>query len=47
MSSTTVALTIEYWKVELEEKTGVPADRIKLKVKPKGLWKGILKDDFI
>jgi len=33
-------------KFELEEKTGVPADRMKLMPKSKGLWKGVLKDDF-
>lgn len=33
-------------KVQLEEKTGVPVDRMKLMPKTKGLWKGILKDDF-
>ena len=32
-------------KAELSEKTGVPADRMKLMAKSKGLWKGILKDD--
>lgn len=32
-------------KNELEEKTGVPADRMKLMAKSKGLWKGVLKDD--
>jgi len=32
-------------KTELEEKTGVPADRMKLMAKSKGLWKGVLKDD--
>lgn len=34
------------YKVTLEEKTGVPRDRMKLMPKSKGLWKGILKDDF-
>jgi ubiquitin carboxyl-terminal hydrolase 14 len=33
-------------KAELEEKTGVPADRMKIMPKSKGLWKGLLKDDF-
>jgi len=33
-------------KTELEEKTGVPVDRMKLMPKSKGLWKGVLKDDF-
>ena len=33
-------------KTELEEKTHVPADRMKLMAKSKGLWKGVLKDDF-
>jgi len=33
-------------KTELEEKTRVPADRMKLMAKSKGLWKGVLKDDF-
>jgi len=33
-------------KAELEEKTGVPAERMKLMAKSKGLWKGVLKDDF-
>lgn len=32
-------------KNELEEKTGVPSDRMKLMAKSKGLWKGVLKDD--
>jgi len=32
-------------KNELEEKTGVPFDRMKLMAKSKGLWKGVLKDD--
>jgi len=32
-------------KTELEEKTGVPSDRMKLMSKTKGLWKGVLKDD--
>lgn len=33
-------------KTMLEEKTSVPRDRMKLMPKSKGLWKGILKDDF-
>lgn len=33
-------------RTELEEKTGVPADRMKIMPKSKGLWKGLLKDDF-
>lgn len=33
-------------KTELEEKTGVPFDRMKLMPKSKGLWKGVLKDEF-
>jgi hypothetical protein len=33
-------------KTELEEKTGVPSDRMKLMAKSKGLWKGVLKDDL-
>uniref|UniRef100_A0A7R9ZQX1 Ubiquitin carboxyl-terminal hydrolase n=1 Tax=Craspedostauros australis TaxID=1486917 RepID=A0A7R9ZQX1_9STRA len=33
-------------KTELEEKTSVPHDRMKLMPKSKGLWKGVLKDDF-
>mmetsp|Transcript_19421 Transcript_19421/g.28118 ORF Transcript_19421/g.28118 Transcript_19421/m.28118 type:complete len:576 (+) Transcript_19421:64-1791(+) len=33
-------------KVELEERTGVPVERMKLMSKSKGLWKGVLKDDF-
>lgn len=33
-------------KADLEEKTGVPADRMKLMPKSKGLWKGVLKDNF-
>jgi ubiquitin carboxyl-terminal hydrolase 14 len=32
-------------KSELEQATGVPADRMKLMAKSKGLWKGVLKDD--
>jgi len=32
-------------KSELEDKTGVPKDRMKIMAKSKGLWKGILKDD--
>eukprot|EP00555_Chaetoceros_dichaeta_P004829 CAMPEP_0198257650 /NCGR_PEP_ID=MMETSP1447-20131203/7255_1 /TAXON_ID=420782 /ORGANISM="Chaetoceros dichaeta, Strain CCMP1751" /LENGTH=609 /DNA_ID=CAMNT_0043944595 /DNA_START=144 /DNA_END=1973 /DNA_ORIENTATION=- len=33
-------------KSELEDKTGVPQERMKLMPKSKGLWKGLLKDDF-
>lgn len=33
-------------KAILEEKTNVPRDRMKLMPKSKGLWKGILKDEF-
>lgn len=33
-------------KAELEEMTGVPSDRMKLMPKSKGLWKGVVKDDF-
>mmetsp|Transcript_22732 Transcript_22732/g.21864 ORF Transcript_22732/g.21864 Transcript_22732/m.21864 type:complete len:569 (-) Transcript_22732:75-1781(-) len=33
-------------KAELEEMTGVPTDRMKLMPKSKGLWKGVVKDDF-
>lgn len=33
-------------KAELSEKTNVPEDRMKLMAKSKGLWKGVLKDDF-
>jgi len=33
-------------KTELEERTGIPYDRMKLMPKSKGLWKGVLKDDF-
>ncbi len=32
-------------KRELEERTGVPAERQKVMAKTKGLWKGVLKDD--
>ena len=32
-------------KAELQEKTHVPLDRMKIMAKSKGLWKGILKDD--
>lgn len=38
------AAGVKHWKQELEERTGVPADRVKLMAK--GLWKGVLKDDF-
>ncbi len=33
-------------KSTLQSKTNVPVDRMKLMPKSKGLWKGILKDDF-
>lgn len=33
-------------KAQLEQLTNVPSDRMKLMPKSKGLWKGILKDDF-
>lgn len=32
-------------KAELQERTDVPADRMKVMAKSKGLWKGVLKDD--
>jgi len=41
-----VAGGVKGLKTELEEKTRVPADRMKLMAKSKGLWKGVLKDDF-
>lgn len=41
-----VAGGVKGLKTELEEKTHVPADRMKLMAKSKGLWKGVLKDDF-
>jgi len=41
-----VAGGVKGLKSELEEKTRVPADRMKLMAKSKGLWKGVLKDDF-
>jgi len=31
-------------QVELEERTGVPRDRMKILAKSKGLWKGVLKE---
>lgn len=40
-----VAGGVKGLKTELEEKTRVPADRMKLMAKSKGLWKGVLKDD--
>ena len=40
-----VAGGVKGLKIELEEKTRVPADRMKLMAKSKGLWKGVLKDD--
>eukprot|EP00581_Thalassiosira_minuscula_P016822 CAMPEP_0183731478 /NCGR_PEP_ID=MMETSP0737-20130205/35514_1 /TAXON_ID=385413 /ORGANISM="Thalassiosira miniscula, Strain CCMP1093" /LENGTH=572 /DNA_ID=CAMNT_0025964213 /DNA_START=52 /DNA_END=1770 /DNA_ORIENTATION=- len=33
-------------KSELQARTGVPAERMKIMPKSKGLWKGVLKDDF-
>jgi len=33
-------------KSELQGLTGVPADRMKIMPKSKGLWKGVLKDEF-
>mmetsp|Transcript_124757 Transcript_124757/g.186358 ORF Transcript_124757/g.186358 Transcript_124757/m.186358 type:complete len:564 (+) Transcript_124757:53-1744(+) len=41
-----VAGGVKGLKTELEEKTRVPSDRMKLMAKSKGLWKGVLKDDF-
>lgn len=41
-----VAGGVKGLKTELEEKTRVPADRMKIMAKSKGLWKGVLKDDF-
>jgi len=41
-----VAGGVKGLKSELEEKTRLPADRMKLMAKCKGLWKGVLKDDF-
>jgi len=41
-----VASGVKGLKSELEEKTGVPTDRMKIMPKSKGLWKGVLKDDF-
>mmetsp|Transcript_15680 Transcript_15680/g.33400 ORF Transcript_15680/g.33400 Transcript_15680/m.33400 type:complete len:595 (-) Transcript_15680:222-2006(-) len=32
-------------KKELQDRTGVPMDRMKIMPKSKGLWKGVLKDD--
>lgn len=40
------AAGVKNWKQEIQDQTGVPADRIKLMSKSKGLWKGVLKDDF-
>lgn len=37
--------TVKALKQIVQEKTGVPIDRIKLMAKSKGLWKGLLKDD--
>jgi len=33
-------------KSELQSRTGVPKERMKIMPKSKGLWKGMLKDDF-
>lgn len=41
-----VAGGVKGLKAELEEKTCVPAERMKLMAKSKGLWKGVLKNDF-
>ena len=38
-----VAGGVKGLKTELEEKTRVPSDRMKLMAKSKGLWKGVLK----
>ncbi|KAL3943013.1 MAG: hypothetical protein SGBAC_002872 [Bacillariaceae sp.] len=46
VSNFVVAGGVKGLKSELEEKTRVPADRMKLMAKSKGLWKGVLKDDF-
>jgi len=40
------SISVSQLKSILSEKTGVPADRMKLMPKSKGLWKGLLKDDF-
>ncbi|GAX13571.1 ubiquitin carboxyl-terminal hydrolase 14 [Fistulifera solaris] len=40
------AAGVKHWKQELQDLTGVPAERVKLMAKTKGLWKGVLKDDF-
>jgi ubiquitin carboxyl-terminal hydrolase 14 len=37
---------VKVLKAQLEQLTNVPVDRMKLMPKSKGLWKGILKDDF-
>jgi len=37
---------VTFLKNELSEKTGVPSERMKLMAKTKGLWRGVLKDDF-
>jgi ubiquitin carboxyl-terminal hydrolase 14 len=41
----TPASGVKGLKTELEVLTGVPADRMKVMSKSKGLWKGLLKDD--
>jgi len=33
-------------KEQIQEATGIPKERVVLISKTKGLWKGILKDDF-
>lgn len=38
--------TVSSLKALLKQKTNVPIDRMKLMPKSKGLWKGLLKDDF-
>ena len=40
------AAGVKHLKQELQDKTGVPVDRMKLMAKSKGLWKGILQDNF-
>ncbi|GAX15667.1 ubiquitin carboxyl-terminal hydrolase 14 [Fistulifera solaris] len=40
------AAGVKHWKQEIQDLTGVPAERVKLMAKTKGLWKGVLKDDF-
>jgi ubiquitin carboxyl-terminal hydrolase 14 len=45
LSSFDPVIGVKGLKQELEEKTGVPSDRMKIMAKSKGLWKGVLKDD--